>query len=136
MRVGGQYRVRYTRLMAERGTQHGLLTIPEYLEMEETASVRHEYVGGMVYAMIGAAKRHNRIIGNISARLLGASRGGPCRVYTEAVKLRVEDRRVERYWRDERGEWRQGEAVGEGSKVPVPCPGPFEITLAEVYEDL
>jgi Uma2 family endonuclease len=158
-------------------------------------------VGGMVYAMVGATKRHNRVIGNISARLLGASRGGPCRVYTEAVKLRVEDviyypdvmvacgpegededplieeapclvvevaspstesidrrekmlayrsiptlraylivaqddRRVERYWRGEDGEWRQGEAVGEGSKVPIPCPGPMEITLSEIYEGL
>ena len=187
--------------MVGRIIPHELLTIQEYLEMEETASVRHEYVGGMVYAMVGATKRHNRIIGNISARLLGASRGGPCRVYTEAVKLRVEDviyypdvmvacgpegededplieeapclavevaspstesidrrekmlayrsisslraylivaqddRRVERYWRGEDGEWRQGEAVGEGSKVPIPCPGPIKITLSEIYEGL
>lgn len=59
--------------------------------MEETASVRHEYVGGMVYATVGATKRHNRIAGNVYARLLAAARGGPCRVYMEAVKLRVED---------------------------------------------
>ena len=185
--------------MVERVIQHGLLTVQEYLEMEETAAVRHEYLGGMVYAMVGATKRHNRIAGNIYARLLAAARDGPCRVYVEAVKLRVEDviyypdvmvacgtgdddpliedapclvaevaspstgsidrrekmlayrsipslraylivaqddRRVERYWRGEDGEWRQGEAVGEGSKVPIPCPGPIEITLSEIYEGL
>ena len=167
--------------------------------MEETASVRHEYVGGMVYAMGGATRRHNSIALNIATRLLAAARGGPCRVYMEAVKLRVDDviyypdvmvacgpededplienapclvvevaspstesidrrekmlayrsiptlqaylivnqqdKRVERYWRDKDGEWRQGEAVGEGSKVPIPCPGPFELTLPEIYEGL
>lgn len=77
--------------MLKRAVSHELLTVQEYLEMEETASVRHEYVGGMVYAMTGATKRHNRITGNVYARLLAAARGGPCRVYVEAVKLRVED---------------------------------------------
>ena len=66
--------------MVERIIPHELLTIQEYLEMEETASVRHEYVGGMVYAMVGATKRHNRIAGNVYARLLAAARGDPCRV--------------------------------------------------------
>ena len=39
--------------MPERVIPHGLLTVEEYLEMEATASVQHEYVGGMVYAMVG-----------------------------------------------------------------------------------
>jgi hypothetical protein len=42
--------------MVERGIPHELLTVQEYLEMEEIASVRHEYVGGMVYATVGATK--------------------------------------------------------------------------------
>lgn len=166
--------------------------------MEETATVRHEYIGGMVYAMVGATKRHNSITGNIYARLLAASRGGPCRVYVETVKLRAaedtiyypgvmvacepeddplvehkpclivevaspstesidrrekllayrkiptlraylivaqDERRVERHWRDESGEWRQGEAVGENGFVPIPCPE-TKLTLEEVYEGL
>ena len=45
-----------------------------------------------------------------------------------------ESPRVERYWRAENGEWRQGEAVGEGSRVPIPCPAPMELILAEIYE--
>ena len=165
--------------------------------MEETATVRHEYVGGMIHAMVGATKRHNRIVGNVYAHLLAASRGGPCRVYVETVKLRAaedtiyypdvmvacepeddplvehspclivevaspptesidrrekmlayrkiptlraylivaqDERRVERHWRDESGEWRQGEAVGEGF-VPIPCPE-TKLPLAEIYEGL
>lgn len=70
------------------------MTIEEYLTFEERTPVRHEYVSGRVYAMTGATLRHNRIVGNIFARLHAAARGGPCRPYTEAVKLRVASDRV------------------------------------------
>ena len=36
--------------MAQPSLPHGLPTVKEYLEMEETATVRQEYVGGMIYA--------------------------------------------------------------------------------------
>lgn len=62
--------------------------------MEEAATVRHEYVAGIIYAMVGATKRHNRIIGNIFARLWDAARGGDCRVYTESVKLRAGEDKI------------------------------------------
>ncbi len=65
------------------------LSVEEYLRLEETASVRHEYVAGEVYAMTGASLRHNRIAGNIFARIHAATRGGPCRVYMEGARLRA-----------------------------------------------
>ena len=77
--------------MAECVKPHGSLAVDEYLALEESATVRHEYVGGEIFAMVGATKRHNRIIGNTSGRLWGTARGGPCRVYSESVKLRVAD---------------------------------------------
>ena len=77
--------------MSEPTAAHDSLTIDEYLELEESATVRHEYVGGEIFAKVGATKRHNRIIGNIFSRLWGAARGGDCRVYVEGVKLRVAD---------------------------------------------
>ena len=61
------------------------------VDLEEESSVRHEYVGGVIYAIVGATKRHNRIINNISGRLWNAARGGDCRVYTQSVKLRADD---------------------------------------------
>ncbi|MGH3086545.1 MAG: Uma2 family endonuclease [Rubrobacteraceae bacterium] len=70
-----------------RPTHH--LTVEEYLALEETAEVRHEYVGGNVFAMVGATKRHNRVITNILRKLADAADDAGCRVYTEAVKLRV-----------------------------------------------
>ena len=41
-------------------------------------------------------------------------------------------RRVERYWRDDRGLWQRDDVAGEGS-VPVPCPD-TSLTLDEIYE--
>lgn len=67
---------------------HRLLTADEYLEFEQAATARHEYVGGFVYAFAGASRRHNRIIVNIARRLLNAVGDGPCEVHLETVKLR------------------------------------------------
>jgi Uma2 family endonuclease len=44
------------------------------------------------------------------------------------------DRRVERHWRDETGEWRLGGLADEGT-IPIPCPE-TSLTLTEIYEGL
>lgn len=75
--------------MGESVKPHDHLTVEEYLALEETATVKHEYVGGRVYAMTGTTKRHNRIVTNILRKLADAAEGSPCQVYVEAVKLRV-----------------------------------------------
>jgi Uma2 family endonuclease len=67
---------------------HRLLTVDEYLTFENASSVRHEYVGGYVYAYAGASRRHNRIIVNIAGHLINAVGSGPCEVHVETVKLR------------------------------------------------
>ena len=70
---------------------HDSLTVEEYLKLEEGATVRHEYVGGEIFAMVGATKRYNRILGNTLGRLWIAARGDDCLVYSQSVKLRVAD---------------------------------------------
>lgn len=70
---------------------HKPLSAEEYLKLEETVTTKHEYVGGQIYDHAGASDRHNRIAGNIFARLWNAARGGPCRVYMSDMKLRVPD---------------------------------------------
>jgi Uma2 family endonuclease len=75
--------------MAERATPHGPLSIEEYRKLEEGATVRHEYVAGEIYAMVGATRRHHRICVNILRRLADAAAGGPCRVSMETVRLEV-----------------------------------------------
>lgn len=82
--------VGYTGFMAKSAVPHKLLSVEDYLKFEESATVRHEYVGGIVYAFAGATKRHNQITLSIATRLVDAARGGPCRVYSSDVKLRVD----------------------------------------------
>lgn len=77
--------------MAEPKMPHGSLTVEEYLKLEETASVKHEYVAGEIHAMTGASRRHNRIAGNLYRRLADAAEGGPCRVFVSDMKLRADE---------------------------------------------
>ncbi len=70
---------------------HQPLSVEEYLELEKSATVKHEYVGGEIHAMVGASRRHNRIAGNIFRKLADAAEGGPCRVYISDMKLQIED---------------------------------------------
>ncbi|MGQ0539889.1 MAG: Uma2 family endonuclease [Gemmatimonadaceae bacterium] len=66
-----------------------LLTVEEYLEFEEEAAGKAEFVAGHVYAMVGTTARHNLIALNVS-RCLSAARGA-CRVFMSDVKLQVAD---------------------------------------------
>ncbi|CAN5430653.1 MAG: Uma2 family endonuclease [Rubrobacteraceae bacterium] len=184
--------------MAETRKTHRLMSVEEYLELEKEATERHEFVGGVVHAMTRPTLRHNRIAGNIYRRLADKAVGGPCRVYIENAKVRIEDdifyypdimavcgpesddayfetdpcllvevvspstehidRRekfafyqsiptlkayliveqnrpvVERFFRDEEGEWGRAAHFETGS-FPVPCPE-MRLSLAEIYEGL
>ncbi len=62
----------------------------DYLAGEQTSDVKHEYVGGVVYAMVGARNVHNVIAGNIFASLHHSLRSGPCRPYNSDTKIRVQ----------------------------------------------
>ena len=75
--------------MEERSTPHRPLSVEEYLELDQGATAKHEYVGGEIHAMVGASRRHNRISLNIVRKLADAAEGGPCRVYISDMKLQV-----------------------------------------------
>ncbi|CAN5675105.1 Uma2 family endonuclease [soil metagenome] len=57
--------------------------------IEERSEARHEYVGGMLYAMAGSTDRHNRIAFNTSRKLADACDGGPCRVYISDMRVQI-----------------------------------------------
>lgn len=67
------------------------MTVAEFLRYEELSEIRHEYVAGELYAMSGVTRRHNRIAGNIFARLLAAAGEGPCQPLIVDVMFRVAD---------------------------------------------
>ena len=68
------------------------ISIDEYLSGEKTAEVRHEYIDGAVYAMVGASTAHNLLAGTLSAlfRKHLADSGVSCHVFQSDMKVKVE----------------------------------------------
>jgi Uma2 family endonuclease len=67
----------------------GLLTVEEFLAAEPHYTEKHEYLGGMVYAMAGASTPHNIISTNLITALGSRLRGRPCQVFGADMKLRL-----------------------------------------------
>jgi Uma2 family endonuclease len=67
-----------------------LFTVEEYLQLEQTSEIRHEYLAGQVFAMSGGSKQHNLIAGNIYSRLRSHLRGGSCSVFMADMKVRIQ----------------------------------------------
>ena len=72
------------------GPQERYYTVEEYLELEETAQVKHEYLDGRIYAMSGATDYHALITANVIGLVHAQLRGRPCRVYSSDLNVRVE----------------------------------------------
>jgi Uma2 family endonuclease len=62
----------------------------DYLAFDSRSQLRHEYVGGRIYAMTGGTMRHNRVSGNIFRALSERLDGGPCQVFINDMKLHVQ----------------------------------------------
>lgn len=67
-----------------------LFTAEEYLQLEQSSEIRHEYLAGQVFAMSGGSKQHNLIAGNIYSRLRSHLRGGSCSVFMADMKVRIQ----------------------------------------------
>jgi Uma2 family endonuclease len=62
-------------------------TIEEYFELEERSTLRHEYINGAIYAMNGVSHAHNFVSLALASALRQHLRGGPCRVFSGALRL-------------------------------------------------
>ena len=67
--------------------------VEDYLAMERTSPVKHEFLDGYVYAMAGGTQRHSRICVNLTTLLAVGLRGGPCRAFNSDMKVRIDARR-------------------------------------------
>jgi Uma2 family endonuclease len=66
-----------------------LVSVDEYLAGEVTSPVKHEYLGGVVYAMAGGRNLHNLIAGNVFASLHARLRGSDCQPCNSDTKIRI-----------------------------------------------
>lgn len=65
------------------------VSVDEYLAAESNSTVKHEYLGGYVYAMAGGRNAHNLIATNITVALGSRLWGSGCRAYNSDTKIRV-----------------------------------------------
>jgi Uma2 family endonuclease len=66
-----------------------LISVEDYLNAELHSPSKHEYLGGLVYAMAGARNVHNLIAGNVFGALHARLRGKSCRPYNSDTKIRL-----------------------------------------------
>ncbi len=74
--------------------KHKPLSPAEYLEAEKWSEVKHEYVAGRTYAMVGTSGAPNLIAGNLYTALRPHLRGRPCRAFFADLKVRIEPAQV------------------------------------------
>jgi Uma2 family endonuclease len=67
-----------------------VVSVADYLSGELKSSVKHEYVGGVVYAMAGRGNAHNLIASNTLIVFGLRLRGKPCRAYNSDTKIRIQ----------------------------------------------
>lgn len=67
------------------------ITEKDYLYGELVSDVKHEYIDGSVYAMVGASTRHNLITGNIFYELKNKfkQKKSSCNAFTSDMKVKI-----------------------------------------------
>ena len=65
------------------------ISVEDYLAGEELSEVRHEYVNGIVEAMTGGTKTHNRLTKRLARLIDDRLAGKPCESFSTDVKVRL-----------------------------------------------
>src|SRR5438876_4889604 len=65
------------------------VTTAEYLAIERAAETKSEYFDGQVFAMAGASREHNLIVGNCYRVLSSQLLDRPCEAYPSDMRVKV-----------------------------------------------
>lgn len=65
------------------------VSVDEYLKQEQSSDVRHEYVSGRIFAMVGSTEAHNTIVMNIALAVGSKIKASGCRLFVSDMKIRV-----------------------------------------------
>jgi Uma2 family endonuclease len=65
------------------------VSVQDYLAAEDASEVRHEYLGGLVYAMAGETRAHNQIVGNLYTAIRQHLKGGSCKLYMSDIRVNL-----------------------------------------------
>jgi Uma2 family endonuclease len=64
-------------------------TYAEYLALEASSNVKHEFLDGQIYAMTGGTPEHAALASAVTGLLFPALRRGRCRAYDSDLRVRV-----------------------------------------------
>ncbi len=67
-----------------------LLSMDAYLDLEAKSAVRHEFVGGRIFSMVGATQAHDSIVVNLTVMIGSAVKNSKCRAYSSDMKVKIE----------------------------------------------
>lgn len=67
------------------------ISVEEYLDGENSAQIKHEFVAGEVYAMAGASEKHHRICANLFIELDSHLENSTCDAFITDMKLKVDE---------------------------------------------
>ena len=65
------------------------MSVEEFLAAEPKYPEKHEYLGGAIYAMVGASTAHNVIAMNLYGILHAGLRGRRCQAFGSDMKVRL-----------------------------------------------
>jgi Uma2 family endonuclease len=66
------------------------VTEQEYLDMERSSEIKHEFYAGEVFAMAGGTPDHALITINLASTLKQALKGRGCLIYSPDLRIKVE----------------------------------------------
>ena len=65
------------------------ITVEQYLQLERTSEIRHEFLDGLVYAMAGESPDHSTICFNLASAIGSQIRDKPGRGFSPNMKVRA-----------------------------------------------
>lgn len=69
--------------------EHVFISEGDYLRCEHYADIKHEYIDGQIYAMVGASANHNHLSLYVSSRIRTHLEKTPCDVFQSDFKVKV-----------------------------------------------
>ena len=67
-----------------------IYTVEEYIQLDEASDIRHEFINGQLYDMLGVSDLHNEICYNLTFLLKTHLAGKDYKVYMEGVKVKIQ----------------------------------------------
>lgn len=87
-----------------------LMSVEDYLAWEDGQLERHEYIGGMVYAIAGGTTARAAMAMNVGIAIGSQLRGKRCRPYGSDLKIRI-------HYPTNDGEVRFRFGIGKGKRI-------------------